>query len=101
MSELNETVGAVPGLTLRPINLLQDRCLIQTSSKLTLLVNAQQAISNAMGVRGTRGIVSVALASNRRVYARFAARFCINQQSQSFRYLFGLISRPYRIIVTL
>jgi hypothetical protein len=48
---------------------------------LTLLGNAQQAISNAMGVHGTRGIVSVALASNRRIYARFAARFRLTQQS--------------------
>ena len=54
----------------------------QTWPRPTLLVNAQQAISNAMGVRGNRGIVSVALASNRRMYARFAARFCINQQNQ-------------------
>jgi hypothetical protein len=59
----------------------------------TLLVNAQQAISNAMGVRGTRGIVSVALASNRRVYAHFAERSCINQQSQDLLYLRGELSR--------
>jgi hypothetical protein len=47
----------------------------------TLLVNAQQAISKAIGVQVIRGIVSAALASNRRMYARFAARFGINQQS--------------------
>jgi hypothetical protein len=60
------------------------------------LVNAQQAISNAMGVRGTRGIVSVALAFNRRMYARFAARFCINQQSRSWR---GLSPQPLKFLV--
>jgi hypothetical protein len=49
----------------------------------TLLVNAQQAIPNAMGVRVTRGIVSAALAFNRRMSAHCAARFCINQQSQT------------------
>jgi hypothetical protein len=47
----------------------------------TLLVNEQQVIFNAMGVRSTRGIVAVALAFDCRMYACFGARFCINQQS--------------------
>ena len=56
----------------------------EVKNVLTLLVNAQQAIPNAIGVHVIRGIVSAALASNRRMYARFAARFCINQQSLSW-----------------
>jgi hypothetical protein len=47
----------------------------QTGPRSTLLVNAQQSISNAIGIRFTRGMASVALAFKRRMYARFSARF--------------------------
>jgi hypothetical protein len=61
----------------------------QTWPRPTLLVNAPQAIPNALGVRVTRGIVLVVLAFNRRMSARCAARFCINQQSHDILYLGG------------
>jgi hypothetical protein len=41
----------------------------------TLLVNARQSISTTTGMRFTRGMASVALIFNRRMYARFSARF--------------------------
>jgi hypothetical protein len=42
---------------------------------LTLLVNAQPSISNAIGVRVTRGMASVSLAFECRIQARFSERF--------------------------
>jgi hypothetical protein len=42
--------------------------------QLTLLVKARQSISNAVGIRFTRGMASAALAFKRRMYAHFSAR---------------------------
>ena len=51
---------------------------------MTLLVNVRQSISNAMGMRFTRGMDLVSLALQRRIYARFPTVFDFTNRVMTF-----------------